>query len=168
MALKKFNVHVSYHTYIDVPIIADEDTPIEDIIEDARQKAAENDPDTIDEIIANCVEDGNTETLEIEDVFKERKDAYNALCEVVNAEDGYVYIDDANQRPQFTTIEYTGYDGMTRRKTQVTIKSLVMTNDESSPLKMIDDEDAIWDVDDYLNLDDMTTLYGVLKFDYIP
>jgi hypothetical protein len=33
---------------------------------------------------------------------------------------------------------------------------------------MIDDEDAIWDVDDYLNLDDMITLYGVLKFDYIP
>lgn len=68
MALKKFNVHVSYHTYIDIPIIADEDTPIEDIIEDARQKAAENDTDTINEIIANCVEDGNTEMLGIEDI----------------------------------------------------------------------------------------------------
>ena len=161
MALKKFNVHVSYHTFIDVPIIADEDTPIADIIEDARQKAAGNDTGTIDEIIANCVEDGNTEILEIEDVFKERNDAYDALCEVVNAKGGYVYIDNANQRPQFTNTEYIGCDGMT-------IKSLVMTNDEGRPLKMIDVEDAMWDVDDYLNLDDMTTLYGVLKFDYIP
>lgn len=157
MAIKKHIVHVSYHTCVDVTILADESVSQDEILELGREKAAINEKAIEDEILGNLVEDGNTEILESGlDPFETKDDAYNALQDCIDGGGGYEVFQ-KKDRPTYTITE----DG---KNIEVTIKSLVVIgSDDSSPLRFIDEDDAMWDVDDYLGKDEITELYGIIQ-----
>lgn len=156
MAMKKNIVHVSYHTYVDAVVYADESVSYEDVLELGRQKAADNSKEVIEELLSNCEEDGNTQIVTFrEDAFINKNEAYESLFK--NVEDaGYILIE-KTKRPTFTIND----EGVFK---DITIKSLVVVGfDESSPLRMIDENDEMWDVDDYLGQDDITELYAIVE-----
>ncbi len=158
MAMKKHIVHVSYHTYVDAVVYADESLSYEDVLELGRQKAANNDKEIVEEILSNMEEDGNTEVVTFRaDVFKDKNEAYYALLDRVQNAGGYILINQS-KRPTFA-IEHDYVEGATK---EMTIKSLVEMADNSSPLHFIGNDDGMYDVDDYLGKDDITELYAIV------
>lgn len=83
----------------------------------------------------------------------EKNEAYNELCKMVG-KCGYYATIRKELRP---TIGITKEDGSVD---EITAKSLFISNDESSPLKLIDTEDNCWDVHDYLSAEDMKAILG--------
>lgn len=83
----------------------------------------------------------------------EKNELYNELCEMVG-KCGYYATIRKELRP---TIRIAKEDGCVD---EITAKSLFMSNDESSPLKLIDTEDNCWDVHDYLSAEDMEAILG--------
>lgn len=161
MAMKKHIVNVSYHTYVDVVVYADESVSFEDVLELGRQKAANNDKEIVEEILSNMEEDGNTEVVTFRaDVFKDKNEAYNALLDRVQNAGGYILINQ-NKRPTFDIDNGNALEDLEPTK-EVTIKSLVEIADDSSPLRFIGNDDEMYDVDDYLGKDDITELYAIL------
>lgn len=161
MAMKKHIVHVSYHTYVDAVVYADESVSYEDVLELGRQKAANNDKETIEEILSNMEEDGNTEVVTFRaDVFKDKNEVYNALLDRVQNAGGYVLINQS-KRPTFDIDNDNALEDLEPTK-EVTIKSLVEIADDSSPLRFIGNDDEMYDVDDYLGKDDITELYTIV------
>lgn len=155
MAMKKHIVRVSYHTYVDVVVYADESVSYEDVLELGRQKAANDSKTAINEILYNMKEDGNTEVATFRaDVFKDKNEAYYAL---LNKSEHYCLIS-KKIRPTFT-IEDDYVEGATK---DIKVKSIVVFSDDCSPLRVIDENDEMYDVDDYLDKDDITKLYAIV------
>ena len=158
MAMKKHIVHVSYHTYVDAVVYADESVSYEDVLELGRQKAANNDKEIVEEILSNMEEDGNTEVVTFRaDVFKDKNEVYYALLDRVQNAGGYILINQS-KRPTFA-IEHDYVEGATK---DIEVKSLVEIADDSSPLRFIGNDDEMYDVDDYLDKDDITELYAIV------
>lgn len=155
MEIKKFTVHVSYHTCIDVDVYADKFATKEEILEMAGAIAAEDREEIIKEIITNCEEDGNTEIISTSDLFENKTDCYNAICECVNAAGGYLLFKETN-RP---IVQPAGDES----EPTIKVKSLFMSNDNSSPLKFISDIDESWDADDYFIKQDLELIYATIK-----
>lgn len=161
MAMKKHIVHVSYHTYVDAVVYADESVSYQDVVELGRQKAADNNKYNIEEILSNMEEDENTEVVTFRaDVFKDKNEAYNVLLDRVQNAGGYILINQ-NKRPTFTINNDNALKDLEPTK-EVTIKSLVEIADDSSPLRFIGNDDEMYDVDDYLGEDDITELYVIV------
>lgn len=161
MAMKKHIVHVSYHTYVDAVVYADESVPYEDVLELGRQKAANNDKNTIEEILSNMEEDGNTEVVTFRaDVFEDKNEAYYALLDRVQGAGGYILINQ-NKRPTFAIDNDNALEDLEPTK-DIQVKSLVEIADDSSPLRFIGSDDEMYDVDDYLDKDDITELYAIV------
>lgn len=158
MAMKKHIVHVSYHTYVDAVVYADESVSYEDVLELGRQKAANNDKNIIEEILSNMEEDGNTEVVTFRaDVFEDKNEAYYALLEEI---EHYCLIS-KEKRPTFVIAnDNIAEDGEPTK--EITIKSIVVIGDDCSPLRVIDENDEMWDLDDYLGKDDITELYAIV------
>ncbi len=155
MAMKKHIVRVSYHTYVDVVVYADESVSYEDVLELGRQKAANDSKTAINEILYNMKEDGNTEVATFRaDVFKDKNEAYYAL---LNKTERY-YLISKKIRPTFT-IEDDYVEGATK---DIKVKSIVVFSDDCSPLRVIDENDVMYDVDDYLDKDNITKLYAIV------
>lgn len=156
MAMKKNIVYVSYHTYVDVVVYTDESVSYEDVLELGRQKAADKSKAIIEELLSNCEEDENTQVVTFrEDAFISKNEAYESLLK--NVEDAEYILIEKTKRPTFTIND----EGVFK---DITIKSLVVVGfDESSPLRMIDENDEMWDVDDYLGQDDITELYAIVE-----
>lgn len=158
MAMKKHIVHVSYHTYVDAVVYADESVSYEDVLELGRQKAADNGKETIEEILSNMEEDGNTEVVTFRaDVFKDKTEAYYALLEEIE----HYYLINKEKRPTFAIAnDNIAEDGESTK--EITIKSIVVIGDDCSPLRVIDENDEMWDLDDYLGKDDIAELYAIV------
>ena len=159
MAMKKHIVHVSYHTYVDAVVYADESVSYEDVLELGRQKAADNSKEVIDEILSNMEEDGNTEVITFRaEVFKDKGDAYVTLLGRVQEAGGYIGI----KKEKWPEININcNIDGWTDHLIKVI--GIFEGRDDSSPLKIVDSEGEAWDVDDYLGKDDITELYGIVE-----
>ena len=159
MAMKKHIVHVSYHTYVDAVVYADESVSYEDVLELGRQRAADDSKEIIDEILSNMEEDGNTEVVTFRDeVFKDKGDAYVALLERVQEAGGYIGI----KREKWPEININcNLDGWQNH--EIKVIGIFEGKDDSSPLKMVDSEGEAWDIDDYLGKDDITELYGIAE-----
>lgn len=161
MAIKKHIVHVSYHTYVDAVVYADESVSYENVLELGRQKAAENDVETVEEILSNMEEDGNTEVVTFRaDVFKDKNEVYTALLDRVQNAGGYILINQS-KRPTFTIENDDALEDLEPAK-EMTIKSLVETADGSTPLRFIGNDDEMYDVEYYLGKDDITELYAIV------
>jgi len=153
---KKHIVHLSYSTYVDVEVIAHDSVSVEDVINMAREKVANNNEKINKEIIENLCEDANY-IADTENLFKTKNQAYDALCERVELAGGYLCIK-KEWRP---TIKIDEYDE--GKMQSVTVKSLFLMHDDSSPLQIIDENDERWDVDDYLFKEDIEELWSLLN-----
>lgn len=161
MAMKKHIVNLSYHTYVDVVVYADESVSYEGVLGLGRQKAANNDKKIVEEILSNMEEDGNTEVVTFcADVFNDKNEAYNALLDRVQYAGGYILINQS-KRPTFDIENDNALEDLEPTK-EVTIKSLVEIADNSSSLRFIGNDDEMYDVDDYLGKDDITELYAIV------
>ena len=87
---------------------------------------------------------------------------YENICEEIENKGYYLAIGKSLQPTFDVENPYIEEDGEATK--EVKIKSLFMSNDSSSPLKMVDTNDVCWDVDDYLNEDDMKRLNKVVIF----
>jgi hypothetical protein len=79
-----------------------------------------------------------------------KEESYNALFEKVQQAGGYVAIA-ASERPR---VMLTG-DGVHHHTLAAAV---FIGNDDSSPLKLISNRFTAWDIDDYLNADDIEQL----------
>lgn len=92
--------------------------------------------------------DWNYEEPYVPDEEDEGDEAYNNICDRVTDKGCYVVIKE-EYRPKI----YSG--AQFGKKREIIVKSLFMSNDTSSPLKLIDTEDVCWDVNDYCSFLDM-------------
>ena len=154
--VKKHIVHLSYSTYVDVEVIAHDSVSCEDVVNMAREKVARNNEKINKEIIENLCEDINY-IADTENFFDTKNQAYDALCERVERAGGYLCIK-KEWRPTINIDEYD--EGKMK---SVTVKSLFLMHDDSSPLQIIDENDERWDVDDYLFKEDIEELWSLLN-----
>ena len=160
MAKKKYIVHVSYRSHVDVVVYADDSASYEDVIELGKQKAADDNKYSIEEILSNMEEDENTVIKCITNVFEDKNEAYNALLDKVKGAGGYILFN-KSKRPTFAIdSDYVAEDGKPTK--DIEVKSLVKIADDSSPLRFIGNDDEMYDVDDYLDEDDITELYAIV------
>ena len=158
--VKKHIVHLSYSTYVDVEVIAHDSVSCEDVVNMARKKVACNNENINKEIIENLRDSFGTHIADTQDLFDTKNQAYDALCERVERAGGYLCIK-KEWRPTITIDEYD--EGKMKK---VTVKSLFLMHDDSSPLQIIDENDERWDVDDYLFKEDIEELWLLLNEDY--
>lgn len=158
--LKKHVVRIPYHTYFEVNIIADESVSNEDIISRAQEMMeCEMEGDT--QLLDNLQPDGDPEVTTA-DIFPDKDAAYGELCSIVDHEGGYLVIREPKERP-LLLIENDDVEADGEPNKMVKVKSLYQSDDESSPLKFIDENDESWDVDDFLTQAQITYIYAVLK-----
>lgn len=154
--VKKHIVHFSYTTYVDVEVIAHDSVTHKAVIDMAREKVANNNVEINKEIIKNlCVVASHI--ADTKNFFETKNQAYDALCERVERAGGYLCIK-KECRPTITIDEYD--EGKMK---SVTVKSLFLMHDDSSPLQIIDENDERWDVDDYLFKEDIEELWSLLN-----
>lgn len=113
------------------------------------------------QLLDNLQPDGDPEVTTA-DIFPDKDAAYGALCSIVDHEGGYLVIKEPNQRP-LLLVENDDVEADGEPTRMVKVKSLYQSDDESSPLKFIDENDESWDVDDYLDQAQITYIYAVLK-----
>lgn len=153
---KKHIVHLSYTTYVDVEVIAHDSVTHKAVIDMAREKVAGNNEKINKKIIENLCEDANY-IADTENLFETKNQAYDALCERVERAGGYLCIK-KEWRPTINIYEYD--EGKMK---SVTVKSLFLMHDDSSPLQIIDENDERWDVDDYIFKEDIEELWSLLN-----
>ena len=151
--LKKHIVHIPLTTYVEVAVYADEN-----VSEDTILGKAELDSKKYDEQVLNHLQYASEKPkITTEDIFPDKNAAYDALCGVVDLQGGYLNIKDPNQRPTLL-VENDDVEADGEPNRIVKVKSLYQSDDKSSPLKFIDEDDESWDVDDFLSQAQITYL----------
>lgn len=155
--LKKHIVHIPLTTYVEVVVYADES-----VSEDTILGKSEIDGKDYDEQVLNHLQYASEKPkITTENIFPDKDAAYGALCAVVDSKGGYLNIKNPNQRPTLL-VENDDVEADGEPDRILKVKSLYQSDDESSPLKFIDENDESWDVDDYLTQAQITYLYAVL------
>lgn len=85
--------------------------------------------------------------------YEEKDKLYNKLCEEVGKY-GYYALIEKGHRPKIEMID----------EPSIRVKSLFMSNDESSPLKVIDENDTCWDGYDYFSIEELEKIFETSKF----